>query len=102
MILEYILLSILLLGALFIVVAVTMQKSADEGLSGTISGNSDTYYKNDKSLSTGRFLRKWTLIVGLVFVLAVVVVYVIQPDYTQSNDNLDFWQKASEFSSIFS
>ncbi len=99
---EYILLAILLLSAVFIVVAVTLQKSEDEGLSGTISGSSETFYGKDKSIQTGRLLRKWTMIIGVVFALAVVVVYVIQPDYVKSYNNLDYWQQVSEFSSIFS
>jgi len=102
MILEYILLAVLLVAALFIVVAVTMQKTSDEGLSGTIAGGSDTYYRNDKSLKSGKMLKKWTIIIGLIFVLAVIAVYVMQPDYTQSQDNLDAWQKVSEFAKIFS
>jgi preprotein translocase subunit SecG len=101
MVVEYILLSVLLVCALFIVAAVTLQKSSDEGLSGTIAGGSETYYGKDKSVQTGRTLRKWTIIVGVIFAIVVAAVYVIQPDFTQSNDNLDFWQQVSEFSSIF-
>ena len=99
---EYILLGILLLSAIFIIIAVTIQKSGDEGLSGTIAGGSETYYGKDKSVSKDKLLGKWTLIVSIVFAIAVVVVYVIQPDYAQSENNLDYWQKLSEFSSIFS
>ncbi len=101
MVVEYILLSVLLVCAIFIVAAVTLQKSSDEGLSGTIAGGSETYYGKDKSVQTGRTLRKWTIIIGVIFALVVVAVYVIQPDFVQSNDNLDSWQQVSEFSSIF-
>lgn len=101
MIVEYILLSVLLVCALFLVAAVTLQKSSDEGLSGTIAGGSETYYGKDKSAQTGRTLRKWTIIVGVIFALVVVAVYVIQPDFIKSNDNQDYWQQVSEFSSIF-
>ncbi len=99
---EYILLGVLLVAAVFIVTVVTMQKTDDEGLSGTIAGGSETFYGRDKSMQSGRRLRKWTMIVGIVFVLAVAIVYIIQPDYTQSYNNLDYWQKVSEYSSIFS
>ena len=102
MVVEYILLAVLLVCALFIVAAVTLQKSSDEGLSGTIAGGSETYYGKDKSVQTGRVLRKWTIILGVVFAIAVAVVYIMQPDYAQSYDNLDYWQTVSEFSSIFS
>lgn len=98
---EYVLLVVLLLAAIFIVVAVTLQKTSDEGLSGTIAGGSETYYGKDKSMQAGKRLAKWTLIVIGIFAVAVLLVYFIQPDYTQSNNNLDFWQTVSEYASIF-
>ena len=105
---EYILLGLLLVSAIFIVIAVTLQKSGDEGLSGTIAGGSDTYYGKDKSQSKEKVLSKWTLIVAIIFAVAVLVVYVIQPDYTSSTDmygdTIDYesWQQfAGEYSSVF-
>ena len=97
---DYILLAILLVCALIIVVAVLFQKSGDKGLSGTISGNSETYYGKDKTGSKDKMLFKWTLIASIVFAVAVVVVYVIQPDYTQGYD-VDAWQTLSQFANIF-
>jgi len=97
---EYVLLAILLVCAIVIVVAVIFQKSGEKGLSGTISGNSETYYGKDKSGSRDKMLYKWTLIASVVFALAVVVVYVIQPDYTQGYD-VDAWQTISQFANIF-
>ena len=99
---EYILLGLLLVSAVFIVVAVLFQKSEKEGLSGTIVGGSETFYGKEKAARTDKLLNKWTLIVGLVFAIAVLAVYVIQPDYVNSENNLDYWKKLSEFSSIFS
>ena len=101
MIIEYILLAVLLVCAVVIVCAVTMQKSNDEGLSGSIAGGSDTYYGKDKSVQTGRTLRKWTIIVGIVFALAVAIVYIMQPDYVQSKDNIGTWEEVSKYASIF-
>jgi preprotein translocase subunit SecG len=95
---EYILLSVLLVCALIIVVAVTFQKS-NEGLSGTISGGSETYYGKDKSVQTGKKLFKITLIASIVFALAVLAAYVIQPDYSSVVQN--DWTSISEYSSIF-
>lgn len=104
---EYILLGVLLLAALFIVVAVTLQKSGDEGLSSAIAGGSDTYYGKDKSQNKEKFLAKWTLIIAIVFAVAVLIVYVIQPDYTASTDYnnkvIDYnnWQQfTGDYSSI--
>jgi preprotein translocase subunit SecG len=90
-ILEYVLLIILLVSAAFITVAVLLQKSNEDGLSGTISGGAETFYGKDKSSHSDRVLFKWTLIAGIVFCLAVLVVYVIQPDYAASY-TLDAWK----------
>ena len=98
---EYILLGVLLLAALFIVIAVTIQKSNDQGLSGTIAGGSDTYYGKDKSARKEKIIGKWTLITAIIFAVAVLVVYVIQPDYSQTATDYSDWQNLSEFSSIF-
>ena len=102
---EYILLGVLLAAALFLVVAVTLQKSGDEGLSGTIAGGSETYYGKDKSVRRDKILGKWTLIVASVFALIVLVVYVIQPDYPMFETGINSWQEISgisEFSYLFS
>ena len=98
---EYILLALLFVASVFLIVAVTIQKSGDDGLSGTIAGGSETYYGKDKAARKDKALSKWTLIAALVFAVAVVVVYVVQPDYAHSENNLDYWQKLSEYSSIF-
>ena len=94
---EYILLALLLISAVFIVVAVTIQKSSDEGLSGTIAGGSETYYGRDKSKQSGKLLNKWTLIVAVVFAVAVVLVYVIQPDYIKDVGDPEGWKDLIDY-----
>ena len=81
LILELILLSVLLVCAVVITSAVVLQKS-NEGLSGTIAGGSETYYGKDKSNQKGKKLFKITLIAAIVFAVAVLAVYIIQPDYS--------------------
>ena len=98
---EYVLLAVLLLAALFIIIAVLFQKSTDEGLSSTIAGGNETYYGKDKSKHTEKLWFKWTLIASLVFAAAVVLTYILQPDYTNSLD-VDFWHNVTEFSGLFS
>lgn len=89
-ILEYVLIGILLVAALFIIGAVLMQKSNEDGLSGAISGGSETFYGRDKSSHSDRALFKWTMIASIVFAVAVIAIYVIQPDF-QSTFSLDDW-----------
>ena len=101
-ILEIVLLVLLLVSAAFIVVAVVLQKSNEDGLSGTISGGAETFYGKDKSSDADRALYKWTLIAAIVFGLATLVVFVIQPDYAQSY-TLDGWKEIinSSYSHLF-
>lgn len=98
---EYVLLAILLVCAVVITVAVLFQKSGEKGLSGTIAGGSETYYGKDKSGGIDKKLFKWTLIAGIVFAVAVVAVYVIQPDYLEGYD-VNAWQNLSQFANVFS
>ena len=101
-ILQYVLLAVLLVSAVVIVVAVLLQKSNEDGLSSTIAGGSETFYGKDKSARTDRALFKWTLIASIVFVVAVVAVFVIQPDYS-STYGLDEWTSnyLNNYSDVF-
>ena len=101
-ILEYVLLAVLLVSAAFIVVAVLLQKSNEDGLSGTIAGGAETFYGKDKSGGADRALYKWTLVASIVFAVAVLAVFVIQPDYKESY-TLDAWQDIvnSSYSHLF-
>ena len=98
---EYVLLAILLVCAVVITLAVLFQKSGEKGLSGTIAGGSETYYGKDKSGGVDKKLFKWTLIAGVIFAVAVVAVYVIQPDYLEGYD-VNAWQSLSQFANVFS
>ena len=99
--LEYVLLAVLLLAALFIVIAVVFQKSSDEGLSSTIAGgNSDTFLGRDKKGGADKAWFKWTVIAASMFGVAVIAGYVIQPDYTFSNA-VDYWKNLGEWGSLF-
>ena len=101
-VLEIVLLVLLLISAAFIVVAVVLQKSNEDGLSGTISGGSETFYGKDKSSHADRALYQWTLVAAVIFGIAVLAVFVIQPDYADSY-SLDAWKEIvnSGYSHLF-
>lgn len=101
-ILEYVLLAVLLVSAAFIIVAVILQKSNEDGLSGTIAGGNETFYGKEKSAHADRALYRWTLVAAIVFALAVLVVFIIQPDYAESY-KLDGWKDIinSSYSHLF-
>ncbi len=101
-ILEYVLLGVLLLSAVFIIVAVVLQKTSEDGLSGTIAGGAETYFGKNRASGTDRTLYKWTLIAAIVFAAAVLVVFIIQPDYS-SSFTLEDWKNEylNNYSYIF-
>ncbi len=98
---EIVLLIILLISALAIVTAVLFQKSDENGLSSAIAGGSETYYGKDKSTHTGKRLFKITVIAGIIFALAVLAVYVIQPDSDKSCPGLEDWYSYTSYGDLF-
>lgn len=70
---------ILLVAALFLVVAVLMQSGKSHNLSGSIAGGAETFFGKTKGKTIDKMLSKLTSIVAVIFVLLVIVVYVIQP-----------------------
>ena len=99
-ILEIVLLVLLLVSAAFIVVAVVLQKSNEDGLSGTIAGGSETFYGKDKSAGADRALYKWTLVAAIVFAIAVLLVFIIQPDVSEQY-SLDVWKDLCNYTDAF-
>ena len=93
----YILMGVLLVMGAFLIVAVLMQHGKDHGLSGTIAGGAETFFGKDKGTRSDRMLGKLTTIVGILFVVIVIVVYVVQPDYSSDYANVELWQGNSSF-----
>ncbi len=70
---------ILLVCALFLIVAVMMQQGKSKNLSGAITGGgSETFFGKTKGSTVDKMLSKITSIVAVVFVLLVIVVYAVQ------------------------
>ena len=97
---NYILMAILLICAAFLVVAVLLQKTKEDGLSGAITGGADTFYGKDSANHGDVVLKKWTRIVGIIFAVCVLVVYIIQPDYAQTA-SVGSWKQLTGYADIF-
>ena len=69
---------ILIVAAVFLVVAVLMQHGKSHNLSGTIAGASETFFGKSKSSTIDRKLQVVTTVVAIVFVVLVLVAYLIQ------------------------
>jgi len=74
--LEIILGAVLLVIALFLIVAILLQESKKGGLSGTITGSgAETFYGKAKGKSSSKFLRTATMVAAIVFAVLVLVAY---------------------------
>ena len=67
---------VLLICAVFLVVAVLLQQGKEKGLSGTIGGGSDTFFGKTKGKTADKMLAKVTTIIAIVFVVVVIVAFV--------------------------
>ncbi len=68
---------ILLVFAVFLVIAVLMQSGKSKNLSGSIAGGAETFFGKTKGKALDKVLSKVTTIVAILFVVLVIVVYVI-------------------------
>ncbi len=81
---------ILLVAAVFLVIAVLMQSGKSHNLSGAIAGGAETFFGKEKGKSLDKLFSKLTTIVAIIFVILVIIVYVIQPDTVYDpNDAFD-------------
>ncbi len=71
---------LLLLAALFLIVAVLLQNGKSKG-TGVVTGGAETFFGKNKGKSIDKKLSVLTAIVAVVFVLLVIIVFVSQ-DYT--------------------
>ncbi len=69
---------VLILAAIFLVVAVLMQSGKSHNLSGTIAGGAETFFGKSKASTMDKKLSKLTTIVAIVFVVLVLVSYLCQ------------------------
>jgi len=79
-VLDYVFGGILLLAALFLIVAVLMQQGKSKGMGAVGGGSSDTFFGKTKGKTWDKRLAKLTTIIGIFFVVVVLLVYIIQDD----------------------
>ena len=68
---------ILIVAAIFLVIAVLLQSGKDKKLSGAIGGGADTFFSKGKATRTEKVLARLTTIVSILFVISVVVMYIV-------------------------
>ncbi len=79
---------VLIVAALFLIVAILLQSGKDKNLSGAITGgSSETYYGQNKGKSSDKRLAKITAVVAVIFALLVLVSFIIQPEHDHAHDD---------------
>ncbi len=93
---------VLILFALFLVIAVLLQHGSDHNLSGVIGGGAESFFGKSKAKKVDVMLNKLTMIVSILFVVIVLVLYIIQPDVTytdKSNPETASWASSDYYDS---
>lgn len=74
---EYTIGIILMVFALFLVLAVLFQSAKDSRLSGAIAGAADSFLGKERGSRLDKFLNRVTPIVAGIFAVLVIVMYII-------------------------
>lgn len=70
--------TLILVFAVFLTVAVLLQHGKTHHLSGTIAGGAETFFGKEKGKTIDKILSTVTSIASVIFVIAVVVLYILQ------------------------
>jgi len=68
---------VLIVMALFLVIAIIMQSGKDKRLSGTIAGGAETFFSKSNATTIDKVLNRATIVVASLFALIVVVMYIL-------------------------
>ncbi|NLM56442.1 MAG: preprotein translocase subunit SecG [Clostridiales bacterium] len=88
---------LLLVTALFLIIAVLLQHGKSHNLSGVISGGAETFFGKQKGAAIDKKLSKLTAIVAVIFAVLVLAIYVVQDDYVAARpDNTQTTESNTE------
>lgn len=80
-IVKYIVMALYILVCLGLIIVTMMQNKDSQGASGTIVGSStNNFYEKNKTRTREGKLKKWTIILGIAFVILAIalgIIYVI-------------------------
>ena len=87
---------ILLVAALFLIIAVLLQNGKSKGLSGSITGGAETFFGKNKGKTIDKKLSVLTTVVAIVFVVITLVVFVAQDYVDIQKQANDYWSSVIE------
>lgn len=75
---KYIMIAIYIVICLGLIILVMMQNKDSKGASGTITGlSTNNFYEKNKSRTREGKIKKWTIIVGVVFLVYTIILGII-------------------------
>ena len=75
---KYILVGLYTIVCLALIIIAMMQSKEDSGASGTIMGSSaSNFYEKNKGRTKEGKLKKWTIIIGIVFAVLTIVLGIV-------------------------
>ena len=75
--LEIVLGILIIVMAAFLIAFVLLQSGKDKRLSGTIAGAAETFFAKGKSKTRDKILARLTTVLGFVFVVVAVILYIV-------------------------
>lgn len=77
-IVKYVLIGIYVIICLALIIVAMMQAKDDNGASGTIMGSTtNNFYEKNKGRTREGKLKKWTIILGIVFAVLTIVLSIV-------------------------
>ncbi len=83
---------ILIVLGVFLTISVLLQHGKSHGLSGTISGAAENFLGKERGSRVDRMLARITTVIGILFVVVVLMIYVLQPTYHESFKHQSLWK----------
>ena len=74
---EWTLGAVIVVMALFLIVAVLLQSGKDTQMSGAITGSAETFFGQGKGDRRDRFWSRVTIAISVIFALVVIAMYVV-------------------------
>ena len=92
-VLQIVLAVLLMVLGVFLIVAVLLQKSKSQGLSGTIAGGAETFYGKGMGSKKEKILSIATLVAAILFVVLAITIYCLQYTGSESTVFGDAWKQ---------
>ncbi len=68
---------VVIISALIVILAISLQESKSSGLGGLVAGSSETFYSKNKTKTKEAFLIKLTIISAIIFVASIIAINIL-------------------------